>query len=83
MTAIHISSPALELRAGRQAIAHIREHGLQPKGRALIGDRQLFEVEGLEQGPDCRENAYRRPDRQLAVCQRLPTGPGCRAAQAR
>ncbi len=31
MVAIHTSAPALTLRAGHEAIAHLREHGLQPE----------------------------------------------------
>ena len=52
MTAIHISSPALELRAGRQAIAHIREHGLQPADVHMIpgaaGGPKALGIQGLD-----------------------------------
>ena len=33
MTAIHVASPALTLRAGRRALEHIRERGLSPAQR--------------------------------------------------
>ncbi len=36
MVAIHTSSPALTIRAGRDAIAHLREHGLQPEHVDII-----------------------------------------------
>lgn len=36
MVAIHTSSPALAIRAGREAIAHLREHGLQPEHVDII-----------------------------------------------
>ena len=52
MTAIHISSPALELRAGHQAIAHIREHGLQPADVHMIpgaaGGPKALGIQGLD-----------------------------------
>lgn len=52
MTAIHISSPALELRAGHQAMVHIREQGLQPADVHMIpgaaGGPKALGIQGLD-----------------------------------
>ncbi|WOD12659.1 patatin-like phospholipase family protein [Pseudomonas sp. NyZ704] len=52
MTAIHISSPALELRAGHQALVHIREQGLQPADVHMIpgaaGGPKALGIQGLD-----------------------------------
>lgn len=53
MVAIHTSSPALTLRAGREAIAHLREHGLQPEHVDIIpgaaGGPKALGISGLDQ----------------------------------
>lgn len=52
MTAIHISSPALELRAGHQAMVHIREQGLSPADIHMIpgaaGGPKALGIQGLD-----------------------------------
>lgn len=52
LAAIHISSPALELRAGRQAIVHIRERGLVPADVQIIpgaaGGPKALGIQGLD-----------------------------------
>ena len=46
MPAIQIKSPALTLKAGRRALARIRERGLQPTDVGIVGDRRRFGVRG-------------------------------------
>lgn len=52
MVAIHISSPALTLRAGHSAIEHIRQHGLQPADVHMIpgaaGGPKALGIQGLD-----------------------------------
>ena len=52
MVAIHSSSPALTLRAGRDAIAHLRNHGLQPEHVDIIpgaaGGPKALGISGLD-----------------------------------
>lgn len=52
MTAIHIAAPALELRAGHQALLHIRQHGLTPADVHMIpgaaGGPKALGIQGLD-----------------------------------
>ncbi|GGC96837.1 patatin-like phospholipase family protein [Halopseudomonas salina] len=52
MTAIHIPRPALTLRAGSQALEHIRENGLQPADVHMIpgaaGGPKALGIQGLD-----------------------------------
>lgn len=52
MTAIHITQPALTLRAGHRALEHIRTHGLQPADVHLIpgaaGGPKALGIQGLD-----------------------------------
>ena len=52
MVAIHIPSPALTLRAGRSAIEHIRQNGLQPADVHMIpgaaGGPKALGIQGLD-----------------------------------
>ena len=52
MAAIHIPMPALTLRAGRQALAHIRKNGLQPADVHMIpgaaGGPKALGIQGLD-----------------------------------
>jgi hypothetical protein len=52
MAAIHIPMPALTLRAGHQALAHIRENGLQPADVHMIpgaaGGPKALGIQGLD-----------------------------------
>ena len=52
MTAIHISAPALTLRAGERALQHIRNNGLQPTDVHLIpgaaGGPKALGIQGLD-----------------------------------
>ena len=52
MTAIHIKSPALSLRAGKRALAHIRQHGLQPADVGILpgaaGGPKGLGIQGLD-----------------------------------
>jgi hypothetical protein len=79
MTAIHISSPALELRAGHQARVHIREQGLQPADVHMIpgaaGGPKALGIQGLD--------LALFGDWQLAVCQRLFARSGRGSSSAR
>ena len=52
MSAIHIKSPALSLRAGKRALARIRERGLQPADVAILpgaaGGPKGLGIQGLD-----------------------------------
>lgn len=52
MTAIHIKSPALTLRAGKRAMARIREHGLGPQDVGILpgaaGGPKGLGIQGLD-----------------------------------
>ena len=52
MTAIHIKSPALSLRAGKRALTRIREQGLQPADVAILpgaaGGPKGLGIQGLD-----------------------------------
>ena len=52
MTAIHIKSPALSLRAGKRALARIRERGLQPADVGILpgaaGGPKGLGIQGLD-----------------------------------
>ncbi|WP_285962079.1 patatin-like phospholipase family protein [Pseudomonas tohonis] len=52
MSAIHIKSPALTLRAGSRALARIREHGLQPADVKILpgaaGGPKALGIQGLD-----------------------------------
>lgn len=52
MTAIHVASPALTLRAGRRALEHIREQGLSPADVHMIpgaaGGPKALGIQGLD-----------------------------------
>ena len=52
MTAIHIKSPALSLRAGKRALTRIREQGLQPADIAILpgaaGGPKGLGIQGLD-----------------------------------
>lgn len=52
MTAIHIATPALTLRAGHRAMAHIRENGLSPSDVHVIpgaaGGPKALGIQGLD-----------------------------------
>ena len=52
MTAIHIKSPALSLRAGKRALARVREQGLQPADVAILpgaaGGPKGLGIQGLD-----------------------------------
>lgn len=52
MSSIHISRPALEIRAGSLALAHIRERGLNPEDVAILpgaaGGPKALGIQGLD-----------------------------------
>ena len=52
MTAIHVKSPALSLRAGKRALVRIREHGLQPADVGILpgaaGGPKGLGIQGLD-----------------------------------
>ncbi|MAX55825.1 MAG: hypothetical protein CL537_10015 [Alcanivoracaceae bacterium] len=52
MAAIHSSAPSLTLRAGSEAIAHLREHGLRPEDVDLLpgaaGGPKALGINGLD-----------------------------------
>lgn len=52
MAAIHIKSPALNFRAGKRAIAHIRENGLRPEDVGILpgaaGGPKGLGIQGLD-----------------------------------
>ena len=53
MVAIHTSAPALTLRAGSDAIAHLREHGLRAADVDIVpgaaGGPKALGITGLDQ----------------------------------
>ncbi|MCG8393876.1 MAG: patatin-like phospholipase family protein [Pseudomonadales bacterium] len=53
MVAIHTAGPALTLRAGSDAIAHLREHGLRPEDVDIVpgaaGGPKALGINGLDQ----------------------------------
>src|SRR6218665_3202256 len=52
MTAIHVKAPALSLRAGKRALARIRERGLQPADVGILpgaaGGPKALGIQGLD-----------------------------------